>query len=319
MFTKEEISKFNDIVDNCKSALIVTHQFPDLDAIGSSLALYHQLLKKGIKVTLYSPNKIDKQFHFLPGARNFRTTFLDQNPDMIFALDSATKERIDGYKIIDKYTAIPIVNIDHHHDNPLYGELNIVKDVSSVGELLSHLFNEINWDISLDMATCLYAAICFDTGRFAHSNVTKETFKIASQLKDIGVNSCLIAEHMDENKTLDDFKLISLAIERAVLNKKLNYVYTTIPAQHTKTTVKLVDFIRLLKGFEVIIVFQEMENKHVKVGLRSKKDVDVSAFAAKFGGGGHKKASGILIKEDLETSVNTVISALNEYLTNDTN
>ena len=119
---------------------------------------------------------------------------------------------------------------------------------------------------------------------------------------------------MDENKSLEDFNLISLAISRAKLNKALSYVYTTIPIQSNKTTVKVIDFIRLLKGFEVILVFQEIEKKKVKISLRSKKETDVSAFASQYGGGGHKKASGILIKESLEASVKTIIPALDKYL-----
>ncbi|RAP38151.1 hypothetical protein DID80_03335 [Candidatus Marinamargulisbacteria bacterium SCGC AAA071-K20] len=318
MFTNEEIEELSSAVDNCKCALIVTHKFPDLDAIGSSLALYHQLLKKGKRVTLYSPNRLDKQFYFLPGAKNFKTNILKvPTPDIIFALDSARKERIDGHEEIDKYLSAPIFNIDHHHDNPKYGAKNIIKDISSVGELLSHLFNELNWEITTPMASCLYAAICFDTGRFAHSNVTEDTFKMAAQLKKSGADTSLIAEYMDENKSLDDFKLISLSTDRAVLNKDLNYVYTTIPIQHTRTSVKVIDFLRLLKGFEVILVFQELERRKVKISVRSKKDTDVSAFAAKFGGGGHKKAAGILLLKSLEDSVNTIIPALNEYLSDE--
>ena len=144
MVTKEELSRFNEIINMSKEVIIVTHQFPDLDAIGSSLALYHQLLKKVIKTTLYSPNKIDKQFHFLPGAKNFKTKLRTENPDVIIAIDSATRERIDGYKKLDQYIDIPIINIDHHHDNSRYGDFNIVKDISSVGELLTHLFNSLN-------------------------------------------------------------------------------------------------------------------------------------------------------------------------------
>lgn len=313
LFTEQELNYFSDSIKDSNTIVLLTHIFPDYDAIGSTLALYHFLLNKGKKVIMFSPNKIDKQFFFLPGAQNFKRHLGALNPDLIITIDSANRNRVDGINEIASLSC-PILNIDHHHDNPLYGHQNIVKDISSVGELLSHLFIALDHKISLDMATCLYAAICFDTGRFAHSNVTRETFQVAAVLKEIGVNTSLVAEYMDENKSLEDFKLISQAVNAAVLNEKSKYVYTKLPIQETKTTVKVIDYLRLLKGYKVILVFQELEKNRVKISLRSKNDVDVSAFSQQFGGGGHKKAAGILIEGALADVEDRVISALDEYL-----
>ena len=151
------------------------------------------------------------------------------------------------------------------------------------------------------MATCLYAAISFDTGRFAYSNVTEKTLETASKLVKIGANPYLITQTMEENKSEKDFQLIKIAIDNLIINKHAGFAYTTIPKKSPKGSVKIIDLIRQLKDIDLLIVFQELQSKLVKVNLRSKSQVNVSKLAQQFGGGGHDRAAGILFNKDLET------------------
>lgn len=310
----EKALAFLDAVKQTSHALIVTHEFPDMDAVGSSLALYHQLKQRGIEVRVWIPQGLGPDFSFLPARDKIVRAYpFDIGFDTVFALDASNEQRIREFSAVPRQ-GIQIVNIDHHPDNSNFGQINIVEHISSVGELLFALFAQIGWDISKDVATCLYAAMSFDTGRFAYSNVTAQTLSAAAACIQKGADSYHIFQSMEENKTVDDLALMRIAIERLVVDKPNRFAYTSIPFGSPQGTVKIIDVIRQLGVVDVVMAFQEMENNKVKVNLRSKKSVDVSAFANYFGGGGHKMASGIVMAGNLEIVISKITDAFKEYL-----
>jgi phosphoesterase RecJ-like protein len=316
-FAQDQLSQFSSAITNSKKVLIVTHEFPDLDAIGSSLGLYHYLKDAGKEVTIWTAQTLDSTFDFLPGVETIQHTLPPSlKYDTLFVLDASHLNRVRGYKHL-KTDLAHVVNIDHHPDNSLFGDVNIMHTVSSVGELLYWLFHRSGIDISQDMATCLYAAISFDTGRFAYSSVTADTHLVGSALISAGAEPYPIFQKMDENKSVVDFELIRLGIERLVSLKDDGIVFTTLPKNSPDARVKMIDVIRQLDGFDVVLVFQELDSSNVKVNLRSKTDFDVSAFAQQFGGGGHKKASGIFTSGALMDVVNKIIPALQAALKKD--
>ena len=165
------------------------------------------------------------------------------------------------------------------------------------------------------MATCLYAAICFDTGRFAYSNTTSQTMHVVSGLLDTGVDPYTVYTHIYENQSVMSFKLLKLALDRLVVCREKGYAYTSIPLSAPKAPFKLVDFIRQLKGIDVFMVIQAVNSRKVKVNLRSKQEFDVSAFANQFGGGGHVRASGLKFEDkSLEECIQIMTDALDKEL-----
>jgi bifunctional oligoribonuclease and PAP phosphatase NrnA len=309
------IADIQDHLSRAKKILIVTHEFPDIDAIGSSLALYHQLLIQGYKVKIWTAQPLNHTFDFLPAVHNIVHPYpKDFDYDTVCVLDSSHFTRVRHHHKIpaDDKT---IINIDHHSDNSHFGDANLVLDISSVGELLFHLFKGMDWTITPEMATCLYAAISFDTGRFAYSNTKTETLLAASELIQAGANSYKIFQAMDENKNKADFDLMKLGFENCTTLDDCGIAYIKIPSQRdSESTIKLIDVIRQLGGYKVVLVFQEVDRKKVKVNLRSKSDFDVSAFAQRFGGGGHIMASGIFMEESLEDAEKMIIDALREEI-----
>lgn len=300
----------------CKKALIVTHQYPDMDAIGSCVAFYEYLVSQGVEVRVWSAQEVGRDFKFLKYSSNIVNEYPSEFKfDTLFVLDASHLTRVKNYHLIKfKPEDVTVVNIDHHPDNSLFGNINIVTPISSVGEIMTLILTTLNAKISPTMATALYAAISFDTGRFAHNNVTAQTMRLASTLLDAGADNFEITQAMDENKSPEDFQLVRLAIENLVCNADLGYVYTFIPNLYSENHFKVIDFIRLLSGFDIFIVFQEIGNKRVKVNLRSRIKFDVSEFAQKFGGGGHKRASGILMEGTLKDIKKNILDDLAEIL-----
>jgi phosphoesterase RecJ-like protein len=311
-FKKSEIALLSQI-EQTQSVLITVHQFPDIDAIGSALALYIYLKSLGKEVVVWTAQKLDNSFDFL----SHKETIIHQIPtkftvDTIFVLDCSSLERVrDFSKLpIEEHT---IVNIDHHPDNERFGHINYLNLVSSVGEMLAQFFMDNDITITSEMAACLYAAISFDTGRFAHSNVTETTLQLASLLVRYGASPVDINHAMDENKSVDDFDQIKMAIDALHFSPSYRLAYTSITIKKP-SKIKVIDFIRQLGGIDVFVVFQVLNQGLIKVNLRSRTTFDVSCFSKQFGGGGHHKASGILYKGTLEDCHDDIISALKEAI-----
>lgn len=312
--SKEKTAAFLEVISHTSHALIVTHEYPDMDAVGSSLALYLQLKARGIEARVWIPQGLGPDFAFLPSRDKIVRQYpFDIGFDTVFVLDASQASRVREFNAVPT-EGLQVVNIDHHPDNSHFGHINIVEHISSVGELLFCLFAEIGWSLTKEIATCLYAAMSFDTGRFAYSNVTANTLNAAATCIQKGADSYHVFQSMEENKTVDDLALIRLAIENLVVDKVSRFAYTSIPLGAPQGTIKIIDVIRQLGQVDVVMAFQEMENNKVKINLRSKKHVDVSVFANYFGGGGHKMASGIVMPGNLGAVIPKITEAYREYL-----
>ncbi|MCP4050075.1 MAG: bifunctional oligoribonuclease/PAP phosphatase NrnA [bacterium] len=314
-----EIKKFQSQINKADGVIILSHIDPDLDSLGSGLALKSVLLKRpelAEKVYIWSTDKIKKSLRFLP----FTESIVSRIPDSfcfdtVIVLDSSTIERVKDIDLLNLNKNHTIINIDHHIDNILFGDINIVDPArSSTGELMFTIFEHLNWEISPDIAGCLYAAITSDTGRFLFSNTTADTFKAVAKLVQLGADNYNISQSIYENKSLDTFKLINFALSHLVVNDSLSYAYTMIPSSAPKSDIVLVDIIRQLQNINIFLVFQELEKDKIKINLRSKRDFDVSRFASVFGGGGHKNAAGIRLKGSMMEIKNQVIARLEKTL-----
>jgi phosphoesterase RecJ-like protein len=301
------LSRITDTLKSRSRFIIFAHVDPDIDAIGSCLALAHQLKAQGKRAAICVAEELGHGFDFLPGIDTILVNTLpDFDHECVIALDSCTYDRVAGLNVLtDKSIDI---NIDHHVANTEFGAMNYVSEYSSVGETLTHLFQSLNWTISQDMATCLYAAICYDTGRFNHSNVTLSTLRAAATLIETGMAPYAVTHAMYEKVPKDAFELMKIALDNLVISER--YTYTIIPKTAPVCDFKVVDFIRQMDGPEIVIVFQELESD-IKVNLRSKGERDVVTIAAQFGGGGHRKASGIRFTDTpLDDVISTVCTAI---------
>jgi phosphoesterase RecJ-like protein len=291
--------------------LLVTHVNPDGDAIGSLLALADILEGAGKKVMGYLEEPASPLYRFLPGCAQLQTDmgrireFLRTagGDHLVICLDCGDEKRL-GKNGAELMTARPVAVIDHHRGNDGFGDLPWIEPHRcSTGEMVFELAEELGYEISTKAADCLYAAISTDTGSFKYESTSSRTFQVAGELVARGVRPEIMASNLYDNYTLGRLRLMQevlaslemherdrIAIIR-VTQKMLERSFTTL-----EDTEYFINFPRAVRSVRVAVFLKEVGNDTVSVSLRGKGQCDLSAIAARFGGGGHRNASGFRIK-----------------------
>ena len=294
------MEKIIELIKNAKAAVILPHISADGDAIGSSQAMKCVLEAMGIAAAIYTEEPVEERLCFVADGivvYDGRTIAYDT----CIVLDCGDTDRLGERKsLLDSARAV--INIDHHRTNTGFGDgAYIVPDASATGEILFDLFLKMGIELNRDIAGYLYTAICSDTGGFAYSNVSADTFRIASEL--VGYDIC----HWEISRLLFDCVDIRTELLKAEITKKINSycdgrVRTVIISRelagsfdlNPKEIDGLVDLPRRIRGTEIAVALKELEDK-IRISLRSNGDADVSEIALKFGGGGHIRAAGCSI------------------------
>ncbi len=303
------ISDIIEIIKNNNTFFIGSHQRPDGDAIGASLALFsllNRLNKKALIANVDSPNK---NYAFLPGIENFKDVRKINNSfDVAFILECADLSRLGNMLNIRDHTKI-IVNIDHHEDSELFGNINYIDPkASSNAEQIYNIFKAIPLELTKDEAVYIYVGILTDTNRFSGINTSPLAHKIAAELIAIGIDPSEITRKIYEEKELTHVRLLGTVLRTLEVIPEKHISYVTITKKiFDESGAKegeideFVNFARSLKDIKVAILFKETNNPgEVKVSFRSNGDIDVLKVAKIFSGGGHKRASGCLVKGSLE-------------------
>ena len=310
-------SELSNSIKKSSHILITAHQFPDLDAIGSCLGLAGFIRQFDIKTTIWLGDVKHDDISFLKGHESIITDLgsLETSPDLLIFLDSPHPSRVFNHELLDQFKDIHQINIDHHQDNSHFANLNIVEEISSVGELIHKIATANNWAFTADIANYLYAAIVYDTGRFMFQNTTASTLAAANDLILKGAQHYQLNLAIFENKSIESFRLYKTLIDNININDDHGYVYSSVPQSMAHLPDKSIDFIRELSGYQIFLIFKELNHNTIKISLRSKNDFDVATFSHPFGGGGHKNAAGILLKKQtLKQAHDTLTQALNNAL-----
>lgn len=306
-------------IKEAKSLIILAHKDPDGDAIGSSLAMYLALKQTKSNIDLVMPI-YPKLYDFLPGISEIKQEGSSDNYDLAIALDCGDRERLgDCIQYFDN--ANKTISIDHHGTNKMFADYNYVNpDAGATAQILFSILNFMNIDMKEEIAECLYIGVLTDTGGFKYSNVTEETFEIAKELFSKGINIAKISKKVLDTITKVQFLLTKIAINRIELleNEKIAFTYITdkeskgVNAEHGDYE-GIVNYGRNIEGVEVSVFLKETE-EGFKVSLRSNEYVDVSDVALIFGGGGHKKAAGCLMKMSLEEAKDLLVKEIKRHL-----
>lgn len=293
----EEINKAEKIV-------ILTHETPDGDAVGSVLAIKHALKTIGKDADSIIP-EYSSCFSFLPGIEELKKDSDIEKYDLAIALDCADSKILKGYEYFEK--AKTKIVIDHHGSNKMYGDINFVNPAApAVCEVLIGMLDYFGIGISKDIGTCIITGIITDTGGFDY-NVNPETFDFAAMLLRKGIKISDVYQKALKTKTKSSFELTKIANNRIEFleNGKVSFTYITLEDEKSVNASTgdhegIVETGRDIEGVEVAIFLHEKENKTggFKVSLRSKEYVNVSDICLMFGGGGHPRAAGAFIMGD---------------------
>ena len=315
------LDKILEEINKAESIVILTHEHPDGDAVGTSLALYNALKICGKdNLDLIIP-ECPNTFMFLPNASDIKKESSIENYDLAITIDCANFKMLNGWS---KYfeNANTTVVIDHHGTNTMYGDYNFVNpDAPACAEVMIVALNHFNMEINKDIGTCLLAGIITDTGGFKYQGVTAETFEFVAKLLNKGVNVSDTYRKVLQVKTKSAFELSRIASNRLEFleDGKIAYTYLTLEDYDKVNAVYgdhegIVDMGRDVKGVEVSIFIREVRGKGLKVSLRSNEKVNVDEIALLFGGGGHLKAAGFPINGDLEAVKEKIINEVKRYL-----
>ncbi|RII27270.1 MAG: DHH family phosphoesterase [Geobacter sp.] len=315
------IERINAEIAACSSFLITTHENPDGDAVGSSLALANYLRRLGKDVTVHYCDPVPDIYRFLPQSDTVLSSIPDRDFDICFVLDVGEFRRagkqIAGFKRIGKF-----INIDHHLSCEEFGALNLIdSEACATGALIYRIMKAAGQDVDYDTALCIYTAIITDTGSFRYSNSNPEAFAVAGEMIARGVNAWFIAEQLYESQPSQRLELLALALATLEVSASgdLAAIAVTLDMyRKTGTNAELTDgfvnYPRSIRGVEVAVFFREIEPGFYKVGFRSKGKVDVSSLAANFGGGGHHNAAGCNMSGTLDEVKQTVFTRLQNVM-----
>lgn len=320
------------LIRNASHVLLATHIHPDGDALGSLLGLADILDTAGKKVFCYVEDPVSPLYSFLPTIDRVHTdldaalSFAESsaascNKDVVaIALDCGDAERLGAAK--EKLLSIsPFIVIDHHHGHRKFGDHSwLAGDCSSTGEMVYELSLSMGMEVPFVAAFCLYVALVTDTGSFRYESTSPRTLRIAADLLEKGVRPDEIAEQVYDNYTLARLRLMEMVLSTLVVvadgQVALIWVDSDMFSKSCACSDDVEGFInypRSLRSVKVAGFLKEVEKGMISVSLRAKGDIDVSAIAASFGGGGHKNAAGFrFVDRSIEEVQAIVLKALRQ-------
>ncbi len=299
--------------------LIMAHQKPDGDAVGSAVALGLGLKQLGKNVDYWMDSNIEKRISFFPEVLNFNQQRYESQYEAYVFLDCSSfdyaykpdKPMEDGIKIV----------IDHHMTNMGYGDVNHVENTSACGELIYRLLTQLGTSHDDQIAEAIYTAISTDTGGFQYSSVTSDTFEILRQLNNYPNRFALLADKLHRTKSFQEIKIYGKAIDTLTryANNRLTWIVldnATISSYGGMVNVgdDVANIGIQIEGTVVAATIKEFNPGEYKISLRSAEPypVDVSHIADNYGGGGHKRAAGFNYTGDLSDLKEKLIEFLIE-------
>ncbi|MHB0866893.1 MAG: DHH family phosphoesterase [Thermoleophilia bacterium] len=315
-----------------KKCLLTVHTKPDGDALGSMAAVQLALTQLGADSVMYlaGADPIPAEYLFI---ETLSAAFRGELPPdaaerTLIALDCGNAERIGNDQLVADTPRI--INIDHHGDNSCFGDINLVAGgASSTAEIVYHILQRLDVDITPELATALYTGILVDSGRFQYASTTAVTFQVAADLINRGVDHTAIFHHIYENMPLSKAKLLCRMLSSMVIGcdgKLAVGVLETADFQESGATYDqtdgLVNNLRAIEGVEVgALIYARPgtepgdDTPHYRVSLRSAADeVDVQRIASLKNGGGHRQASGFSADESPSQIIEFLITEVTRSL-----
>ena len=319
----QDIQEVQLLLSTPKKIAIIPHRGPDGDAMGSTLALYHFLLKNNHDAVVISPNEFPDFLAWMPGSETVKifekdkqncTKILDE-AELIFTLDFNALHRTgEMEQVLAKLTA-PFIMIDHHQKPDDYAA--ITYSDTAFGSTCEMIYNFISFlgkkdQIDKVIGTCIYTGILTDSGSFRFPKTTGNTHRIVAELIDLGVENTEIPTLLFDNSGFERLQLLGRALQNMKVIAEHKTAYTTLNQEELNSfnyvkgdTEGIVNYGLQIKGIHFAAIFIEnKEEKIIKISFRSQGDFDVNQFARDyFHGGGHRNAAGGKSEETMEETI----------------
>lgn len=296
-------------VKKAKNILIACHRGPDMDSVGSALAMAGTIKKMGKNVVVVCTSKIIDDLKFLDGAKEIieQVNFgrFDYSKYDLFIIPDASSWQMITDNPEAQMPKMKIIAIDHHKTNEKFGYINLVEPkVTSVGELLYFVFKD--WKIAIDknVATSLLTGILGDTGVFMYPGSGNSTFKITQELISKGADKDEIVLRTYRTRSFKIFKFLGEILDRMEIDTKNKFVWSAVPFEiyekydkpENGKEVAASMVMQSVEGTDFGFVMVEIDRNHFSISFRSRTGFDVSPLAERLGGGGHAAAAGARIR-----------------------
>ncbi|MES2239725.1 MAG: bifunctional oligoribonuclease/PAP phosphatase NrnA [Bacteroidota bacterium] len=326
----QDIQAIQSLLATPKKVAIIPHRNPDGDAMGSTLGLYHFLIKNNHQATVISPNEFPDFLAWLPGSETVQIfekdkencTKILEEADIIFTLDFNAFHRVGEMEKVLEVLDTTYIMIDHHQkpdDYPTYTYSNT--SFGSTCEMVYNFISFLNQKDQIDktIGTCIYTGILTDSGSFKFPNTTGNTHRIVAELIDLGVENTRIPNLLFDNSSYNRLQLLGRALQnlKVIPEHKTSYITLTQDELNSFNYVKgdtegIVNYGLSIKGVQFTAIFIENKDENIiKISFRSQGGFDVNEFArAHFEGGGHRNAAGgkseVSMEETIEKFKNLV-------------
>jgi phosphoesterase RecJ-like protein len=297
------LENIKELIQSARRILLVTHVAPDGDAIGALLGLALLLQEQGKDLTLACEDPVPDLYTWLPGSGGV----VRQGSglyDLVVSLDCSDERRM-GSVFHEGLADVPLLNIDHHVTNTLFGSINWV-DASSVAttQMLLSLADALGWALSPPVADCLLNGMVTDTRSFRTYNVDAEAMRAVLRLMEEGAELNEIARKALDQRPLASVRLWGEAIDRLNVDGEILWTEVTRAMRQRwglgeNGDTGLANFLSGVRESKIVVVFTERDNRTIDVGMRSVPGHDVAQVACRLGGGGHPQASGCTLEGDL--------------------
>jgi phosphoesterase RecJ-like protein len=308
----EEIQLAQQLLSTPKKIAIIPHRSPDGDAMGSTLALYHFLLKLGHSPVVIAPNEFPDFLAWLPASDKVliyekdkeNVTQMLKDAELVFTLDFNALHRTGEMEQVLRQLDAPFIMIDHHESPDTYARVTYSDTgFGSTCEMVYNFISALGKKelIDKDIATCIYTGILTDSGSFRFPKTTGTTHRIVADLIEHGAENTNIPSLLFDNNSYESLQLLGRALANLKVFPEYKASYTTLSQQELDTfhyvkgdTEGIVNYGLTIKGIQFAAIFIEHKDENIiKISFRSQGDFDVNQFAREhFNGGGHINAAG---------------------------
>jgi bifunctional oligoribonuclease and PAP phosphatase NrnA len=321
---KEDITAIQNLLATPKKIAIIPHRSPDGDAMGSTLALYHFLLKMHHKPVVISPNEFPNFLAWLPGSETVliyendreNCTKILNEAELVFTLDFNALHRTGEMEQVLSKLSAPMIMVDHHQKPDTYAAITYSETaIGSTCEMIYNFISFLNKKELIDktIATCIYTGITTDSGSFRFPSTTSTTHRIVAELIDLGIENSEIHNLLFDDNSYHRLQLLGRALQNMKVFPEYKTSYTSLTQKELDEfhyekgdTEGVVNYGLSIKGIHFAAIFIEHRDENIiKISFRSQGSFDVNQFAREhFNGGGHINAAGGKSYENMKNTLN---------------
>lgn len=326
MALDDDLTAAADLLRPARDVTLLAHVHPDADALGSAIALGTALGRLGatVRVSFGVPEDVPESLRGLdPEGLVIPARDVPATADVLAVLDCGSQSRLG--RLADRVPATvaaggAVLVVDHHASNTRFGTHHVIDErAEATAVLVLRLIDTLGVPLDEHIARCLYAGLMTDTSMFRRANPA--THRVAARLLATGLDAEALARELVDSHPFAWLRMLSAVLGRAVLEPAaaggFGLVHTVVhhsdlDGLRIEEVESVVDILRTTIEAEVAAVLKEIAPGRWSGSLRAVGKVDVSAAAAKLGGGGHRLAAGFTVQGEAAEIVAALRDALDD-------